>query len=43
MCAKMIINAGILEVVYNLDYPLNDSAFRLFNQAGVTVRQLKLN
>ncbi len=42
MCAKMIINSGIREVVYNLDYPLNDSAFRLFNQAGVNVRQLKL-
>jgi len=42
MCAKMIINSGIREVVYNLDYPLNDSAFRLFNQARVNVRQLKL-
>ena len=42
MCAKMIINSGIREVVYNLDYPLNDSAFRLFKQAGVNVRQLKL-
>ena len=42
MCAKMIINSGIREVVYNLDYPLNDSAFRLFNQARVNVRQLRL-
>ena len=42
MCAKMIINSGIREVVFNLDYPLNDSAFRLFSQAGVAVRQLKL-
>jgi dCMP deaminase len=39
---QMIINSGIREVVYNLDYPLNDSAFRLFNQARVNVRQLKL-
>jgi dCMP deaminase len=42
MCAKMIINSGIREVVYNLDYPLNDSSFQLFGQAGVTVRQLKV-
>jgi len=42
MCAKMIINSGIREVVYNMDYPLNDTSFRLFEQAGVTVRQLKV-
>jgi deoxycytidylate deaminase len=35
----MIINAGILEVVYNLDYPLNDSAMRLLKEAGIRVRQ----
>jgi dCMP deaminase len=40
MCAKMIINSGIAEVVYNRDYPLNDSAFRLFREAGVEVRRL---
>ena len=40
MCAKMILNSGIKEVVYNLEYPLNDSAFRLFNEAGVTIRRL---
>ena len=39
MCAKMIINSGIVEVVYNLDYPLNESAFRLFKEAGVTIRR----
>jgi dCMP deaminase len=42
MCAKMIINSGIREVVYNLDYPLNESGFRLFAEAQVIVRQLKL-
>jgi dCMP deaminase len=42
MCAKMIINSGIREVVFNMDYPLNDSAFRLFEQAGVSVRKLKV-
>src|SRR6185503_5304652 len=25
-CAKMIINSGIREVIYNMDYPLNESA-----------------
>jgi len=42
-CAKMIINSGIREVIYNLDYPLNDSAFRLFQQAGVFIRKLKVD
>jgi dCMP deaminase len=42
MCAKMIINSGIKEVVYNLEYPLNDSSFRLFNEAGIAARQLKV-
>ena len=42
MCAKMIINSGIREVVYNLDYPLNDSSFRLFSEAGIEARQLKV-
>ena len=40
MCAKMIINSGISEVVYNKDYALNDHAFNLFKQAGVKVRKL---
>jgi len=43
MCAKMIINSGITEVVYNMDYPLNDASFRLFSQAGVQARQLKVD
>jgi dCMP deaminase len=42
MCAKMIINSGIREVVYNMDYPLNGVSFRLFSEGGVTVRQLKV-
>jgi dCMP deaminase len=42
MCAKMIINSGIREVIFNLDYPLNDSAFKLFAEAGVLVRRLKV-
>ena len=39
MCTKMIINAGIREVVYNLDYPLNERSFRLLREAGVLCRQ----
>jgi dCMP deaminase len=42
-CAKMIINSGIREVIYNVDYPLNSSAFRLFEEAGVFVRKLKVD
>lgn len=42
MCAKMIINSGIREVVYNQNYPLNDTSFGLFAQAGITARQLKV-
>jgi dCMP deaminase len=42
-CAKMIINSGIREVIYNMDYPLNESAFRLFDEAGIFVRKLKVD
>jgi dCMP deaminase len=42
-CAKMIINSGIREVIYNMDYPLNDTAFHLLNEAGVFVRKLKVD
>jgi len=42
-CSKMIINSGIREVIYNMDYPLNDSAFRLFAEAQVFVRKLKVD
>lgn len=43
MCTKMIINAGIQEVVYNMDYPLNDTSFALLKEAGVICRQLQVN
>jgi dCMP deaminase len=42
MCAKMIINSGIREVVYNMDYPLNESSFQLFAEAGILARKLKM-
>lgn len=38
-CAKMIINAGIKEVVYNSTFPLSERAHALLDEAGVSVRQ----
>jgi dCMP deaminase len=40
MCTKMIINAGITEVVYNEDYPLGATAQALLKEAEVFLRQL---
>ncbi len=39
LCTKMIINAGIFEVVYNTQYPLGESALKLLAEARVRVRQ----
>lgn len=39
MCTKMIINAGISEVVYEKEYHFNDQAKALFAEAGVACRQ----
>lgn len=39
MCAKMIINAGIVEVVYEEEYHFNEQARNLFAEAGVLCRQ----
>ncbi len=41
-CTKMIINAGIREVVYNAQYPLGEAARRILAEAGVVCRQLDL-
>ena len=35
ICTKMIINAGIARVVYNLEYPLHGTAGNLLAEAGV--------
>jgi len=40
MCTKMIINSGLVEVVYNHDYSVVKSAFLLLSEAGVKVRKL---
>ncbi|MGH9519980.1 MAG: deaminase [Terriglobales bacterium] len=41
-CTKMIVNSGIREVVYNSQYPLNDTAGRILEEAGVILRQIAL-
>jgi len=38
-CAKMIINAGITEVVYNAKYPLGETAAKMLREAGVLLRE----
>jgi len=43
ICTKMIINSGIREVVYNMDYELHETARELLGEAGVSIRQLPLN
>ena len=40
MCTKMIINAGIIEVVFQATYPLSDISFTLLQQAGIVVRKI---
>jgi dCMP deaminase len=40
ICAKMMINAGIVRVVYSGDYA-DKEAFELFKQAGVKMDRLK--
>jgi len=40
MCTKMIINAGLQEVVYGADYPLGGTSLDLLREAGLKVRQL---
>jgi dCMP deaminase len=42
LCTKMIINAGIREVIYNEEYPLAGSSFSLLEEAGVTARKVRL-
>ena len=38
-CAKMIINAGIREVVYDEEYKFTEQTKSLFAQAGIKIRQ----
>ena len=41
-CTKMIINSGLREVVYNSNYPLGEMPLSLLREAGIIVRQVKL-
>ena len=43
MCTKMIINAGIREVVYETEYHFTGQAQELFDRAGVVCRRLERN
>jgi dCMP deaminase len=38
-CTKLIINSGIVEVVYNKEYTLNGRALSLLGECGVALRQ----
>lgn len=38
-CAKLLINAGIKEVVYNADYPMSSRSRALLNECGVICRR----
>ena len=42
LCTKMIINSGIIEVVYNQDYPLNARSLALLQECNVTLRKCRL-
>jgi len=39
ICTKMIINAGLVEVVYSAEYPLADTAQGLLREAEVALRR----
>ncbi len=43
MCTKMIINAGIEEVAYNVAYPMGHVSLSLLEEAGVKLRQVGLD
>ena len=39
MCTKMIINAGLVEVIYDSAFPMGDVSLALLREAGLKVRQ----
>ncbi len=43
MCTKMIINAGIKEVVYDTEYHFSEQARSLFSSSGIICRQFLRN
>jgi dCMP deaminase len=40
LCAKMIINAGIIEVIYHKRYSIDSTSQNLLREAGIIVRPL---
>lgn len=40
MCSKMIINAGIREVVYDEEYSVTEQTRAILAEAGVVLRKL---
>ncbi len=42
-CTKMIINSGLVEVVYQSEYPLGKVALDLLAEAGVEARKIKVD
>lgn len=42
ICSKMIINSGITHVVYNVGYPLGETSQKLLKNAGIKLRQFKV-
>ena len=43
LCTKMIINAGIKEVVYNENYSIDENSMKLLKEGGVKVSQCKVS
>jgi dCMP deaminase len=41
LCTKMIINAGISELIYGSAYTIQQNAIRMLHEAGVKARQLR--
>ena len=41
LCAKMIVNSGIAEVVFRARYTIDDTATNLLKEAGVKIRALE--
>ncbi len=41
ICTKMIINSGLMEVVYDKAYTIADVPLRLLKEAGIVVRQIQ--
>lgn len=41
-CTKMIINAGIAEVVFNVEYPLGETSLTLLKAADIHIRKLPI-